>query len=116
MAITGQGSRSGLPRLVRRLLWLMAALAAGVLTYRAYPHIAEPFQQAAAVEMANTHIERVRYEKMRERNHLQRQLELANTDEGKADILRRSRYQKRGWSHLMGDGVGAPPSKRSANQ
>lgn len=97
--------------MVRALLLITAAFAIVALTYRAYPHIAEPFRQAAAIEQANARIERVRYEKQRERNRLERQLELAKTDEGKAEILRRSRYQKEGWSHLVGDGVGAPPSE-----
>mgnify|MGYP005852146541 CR=1 FL=1 len=123
MAVTGQKSRnmddSGqptkgerLPRSVRSLLWISVILAIAALTYRVYPHMARPFRQAAAVEAANMRIERVRYEKQRERNRLRRQLELAETDEGKADILRRSRYQREGWSHLVGDGVGSPPSER----
>jgi hypothetical protein len=92
-------------------LWLTGVLAVGLLGYRAYPMVAEPFRQAARVEQANERIAGIQLAKSRERDNLSRQVHLASTDEGKRDLLRRSAFVPKGYKHLRGDGIGTPPSE-----
>ncbi|MBM3494168.1 MAG: hypothetical protein FJX72_07595 [Armatimonadetes bacterium] len=101
-----------LPWAVRALAWATAALAVGVIGYRAHPYVVAPYRQAAVVEAANRRIERVALLKSREKDDLRKQTELADTDEGKRSILRRSQFVEKGQAHLLGDGIGSPPSEK----